>query len=223
MAIGVQRSDLAPNYGEYINEALVEIQNRRSWTCMKVTEQVSLGPGDGYETAVLQSNFKELRRSPHPINFVTDNGKLIPATVVFEEEEVFRVWAWGGAPIFIWPPRIFLIRGALTPAESAARTPAQVEAGITVGAKIGVVEPLIETFNVSVNMFAYLPALINPTDTSPLIDAYPKMVLAKAKAITFSEIADPVSDQFEKEFEMKFRQAAYQDAYSEVAGRALHM
>jgi hypothetical protein len=116
-----------------------------------------------------------------------------------------------------------LIRGALTPAESAARTPAQVEAGITVGAKIGVVEPLIETFNVSVNMFAYLPALINPTDTSPLIDAYPKMVLAKAKAITFSEIADPVSDQFEKEFEMKFRQAAYQDAYSEVAGRALHM
>jgi len=213
---GVLRADLAPYYGDYINQALIEIQNRRSWTCMKVTEQVTLGPGGGYgyELTALQNNFKELRRAP-AINFIADDGGMIPAKVVFEEEEIFRVWAWSGCPMFVWPPRVFLVRGAPTPTQMAA--------GASVGASVGIVEPLIETFNLSVNMFAYLPALSSYTDTSPLLTAYPSMVLAKAKAITFSEINDPQSDRNEAEFERHFHSAAAQDAYSEVAGRKLRM
>lgn len=203
LGLGVLRSDLAPSYGEFINEALLEIQNRRSWTFMKVTELVALGPGDGYETATLVANFKELRREP-AINFIADDGGKIPATVVFQEEEIFRTWAWSGMPMIIWPPRVTLMRGATS-------------------TKVGVVAPLIETFNLEVNMFAYLPALVNPTDTSPFITAYPMMVLAKSKAIAFSTINDPAADLFEAEFERKFRAAAYQDAYSEVAGRSLNM
>jgi hypothetical protein len=210
----ILRSDLAPDYGNFVNEALIEIENRRSWACMKVTEPVVLGPGAGYELVALESNFKELRRAP-AINFVADDGGRIPATTIFEEEEIFRVWAWGGAPMFVWPPRVFLVRGAPTPAQSAA--------GASVGAKIGIVEPLIEAFNLEVNMYAYLPALVNPTDTSPLLTAYPNMILEKAKAIAFSNINDDESQKAEGKFEAKYRQASYQDAYSEVVGRKLRM
>ena len=76
LSTAVLRADLEPSYGDFINEALVEIQNRRSWTCMKVTEPVALGPGPGFETVVLETNFKELRREPS-INFVADDGGLI--------------------------------------------------------------------------------------------------------------------------------------------------
>jgi hypothetical protein len=92
-----------------------------------------------------------------------------------------------------------------------------------VGAKIGIVEPLIEAFNLEVNMYAYLPALVNPTDTSPLLTAYPNMILEKAKAIAFSNINDDESQKAEGKFEAKYRQASYQDAYSEVVGRKLRM
>jgi hypothetical protein len=214
LGTAVLRSDLAPDYGNFINEALVEIQNRRSWTCMKVTEPVTLGPGTGFETAVLQTNFKELRRQPS-VNFVSDCGGLIPATVVFAEEEVWRVWAWGGAPMFIWPPRVFLIRGA--------PTPTQIMAGASVSASIGILEPLISTFNLTVGMFGYLPTLVNSTDVSPLALAYPNMVLEKAKAIAFSGVNDEECEKAEAKFDIKFREASYQDGYSETAGRVLRM
>lgn len=214
LSTAILRADLEPSYGDFINEALMEIQNRRSWTCMKVTEAVTLGPGSGFETVALENNFKELRRQPS-INFVADNGGLIPATVVFAEEEVWRVWAWGGAPMFIWPPRVFLIRGPASPT--------QIEAGFATSAKIGILEPLIETFNLQVNMFAYLPLLVNPTDVSPLALAYPNMVLEKAKSIAFSGINDDEMNKAEAKFEKKFREASYQDGFSENAGRVLRM
>jgi hypothetical protein len=214
LSTAVLRADLEPSYGDFINEALVEIQNRRSWTCMKVTEPVALGPGPGFETVVLETNFKELRREPS-INFVADDGGLIPATVVFAEEEIWRNWAFGGAPPFIWPPRVFLIRGPASPE--------QIAAGASVSASIGILSPLIETFNLEVNLFGYLPLLVNSTDISPLILAYPNMVLEKAKSIAFNNINDPQGDKAEAMFEKKFREASYQDGYSENAGRVTRM
>jgi hypothetical protein len=214
LGTAVLRTDLEPNYGEYINEAIVEIENMRSWTFMKFTETVVLGPGDGYEITPLVSAFKELRRAP-AINFIADDGGMIPAVTVFEEEEIFRVWAWGGAPMFVWPPRVFLLRGPASPAQQAA--------GQTIQASIGIIEPLIETFNVSVNLFQYLPPLVNPTDMSPFITAYPNMVLEKAKEIAFSAVNDPQANLAFVEFEKKYQKAASQDAYSEVAGRRLRM
>jgi hypothetical protein len=210
----ILRSDLQPQYGEFINEALVEIQNLRPWTFMKVTEQVALSPGDGFELSPLVSNFKELRRDP-AINYIADDGGLIPATTVFAEQEIWRVWAWGGAPVFIWPPRVFLIRGPATPEQLAT--------GQTIQASVGIIEPLIETFNLAVNIFAYLPQLVNGTDLSPFITAYPNMVLEKAKEIAFSAINDPQANFAAAEFERKYLKAAYQDEYSEVAGRKLRM
>lgn len=210
----VLRTDLQPDYGNFINEALVEIQNKRSWTCMKITEDVTIAPGTGFQTVALENNFKELRPKTS-INFIADDGQRIPATVVFAEQEVWRNWAFGGTPPFIWPPRIFLIRGA--------PSPAQLDAGFSVGTSVGILEAMIEEINLEVLMFAYLPLLVADGDISPLALAYPNMVLTKAKSIAFDGINDTEYEKAEALFEKKYREAAYQDAYSEVAGRSLHM
>lgn len=117
--------------------------------------------------------------------------------------------------MFVWPPRVFLIRGA--------PSPEQIAAGASVSGTIGILEPLTSAFNLQVNMFAYLPLLINPTDVSPLALAYPNMVLEKAKSIAFTGINDLECGNAEAKFEKKFREAAYQDGFSENAGRVLRM
>jgi len=199
----VLRDDIAADYGTYINEALREAQNRRSWLCMKREVPLVVPTGTGRETAALPADFKELQKRP-AVHYVTDEGLFIPADVVTEEQQVYRVWAFGGTPICTWPPRVFFERRAT-------------------GAILGVLEPLSQAFNFTVKYYAYLPDLVADVDTSPLIDAYPMMVLAKAKAIAFSGLNDPVAAGFETEFEKKLAEAARQDAYSEVAGRETRM
>lgn len=156
------------------------------------------------QVAFMPTNFKELQKY-RPIHYVSDDGGLIPAEVVFDWQQYFRIWAFGGTPISTWPPRIYYERRN---ANSAV---------------IGIVEPLSQAFNFRVKYYGYLPDLVNPSDTSPIAELYPRMIIAKAKAIAFSTINDPAELQFEEEFEGKFQAALRQDAYSEVVGRDLRM
>ena len=199
----VLRDDLSANYGDYINQALREIQNRRSWTFMKNTVQpVTIPPSDGNATADLPADFKELQRRT-AVEFIADDGGYIPAELVTEEQQIFRIWAFGGTPITTWPPRVFLLR------ESTA--------------KLGMIEPLIEPFSFRVKYFRFLPDLVNDTDTSPFIDAYPRMVFSKARAIAFDDINDPIAESHEEMFEKKLREAIAYDAHGEYAGVTTRM
>ncbi len=209
--IGVLRADLQPFYGEYINEALREIQNRRSWTVMKTQATLTIPGGSGYESVVLVSGFKELRRTPAIFWIDPISGIRVPADVVFEAQQISRQWVWSGAAtVGNVPPPSFL------PTSIFVNT-------IPGGARIGTVYALDQPFSIFVLYFQYLPDLVNPTDTSPFIDAYPQMVLAKARAIALSEINDEESQKSEVIFENKYIAAMRQDAHSEVAGHVLHM
>lgn len=200
---GILRDDLADSLGDFTNEALREVQNRRSWTFQKASASLDLGPGAGNETAELPADFKELQKHPS-VFYVTIEGSRIPAEVVFESQQIRRVAVFGGTPASTWPPRLYFERRAST-------------------AVIGVIEPLSEALTFQANYYAYLPDLSADDDTSLFITSYPKLVLAKAKSIAFSEINDPTAAFFEAEFEKKLTEAIRQDSYSEVAGRTLRM
>ena len=203
LAANVLRSDLTNFYGQYINEALQEIQNRRSWLQMKAEVNLSVPVGDGRETVTLPANFKELQHRT-AVEYLADDGGFIPADVVTEEQQIFRVWAFGGTPISTWPPRVFLLRQATS-------------------SLLGVLEPLIQPFNFRVRYYGYLPDLVADADMSPLINAYPQMVLAKSTSIAFTEINDPIAVEFETLYEKKLAEAVRQDAFSETAGRINRM
>jgi len=203
LAKRVLRDDLADSYGDYFNEALREIQNRRSWLAMKKTVDVSVPTGYGRETVTLPADFKELQKR-QAVQYITDDGQFIPAEVVTEEQQIYRVWAFGGTPITTWPPRVFFER-------------------LATGPILGVLEPLIQPFNFRVKYFGYLPDLAADGNTSPLADAYPEMVFAKAKVVAFTDINDPIAAEFETLFEKKLGEAIRQDSYSEVRGMETHM
>ena len=155
------------------------------------------------QTAPLPLDFKELQKR-EAVQYITDDGQFIPADLVTEEQQIRRVWAFGGTPICTWPPRVFFERTAT-------------------GALLGVLEPLSHPFNFRVKYYGYLPDMVADTDTSPLVDAYPKMILAKAKAIAFTEINDEIAQACEVEFEKKLGEAIRQDSYSDVRGLETRM
>lgn len=200
---GVLRDDLADDYGTFVNDALREVQNLRSWVCMKDRVTLAVPTGSGREVVTLPADFKELQKRP-AVHYVTDEGGLVPAEVVTEEQQAFRVWAFGGTPIATWPPRVFFEKRATS-------------------AVLGVLEPMSQPFNLEVKYYKYLPDLASDTDASPLAAAYPMMVIAKAKALAFSSINDAAAVGFEQEFDKKFLEAVRQDAYSEVRGLTTRM
>ena len=201
---GVLRDDLVEDYGSFLNEGLREIQNRRSWTSMKrESDDLTIPTGSGRETVALPADFKELQKDP-AVAFVTEDGGWVPAEVVTEEQQIYRLWIFGGTPICTWPPRLFIERRATE----------------TV---LGVLEALSQPLAIRVKYYAYLPDLSADTDTSALADLYPNMVLAKARAIALSQINDREADNAELEFEKKLADAIRQDAYSEVVGRVNRM
>ncbi len=198
LAARVQRDDLAASYGGYFNTALRKIQDRRSWLAMKKTVNVAVPTGTGRETVALPADFKELQKRP-AVHYITDEGQFIPAEVVTEEQQIYRVWAFGGTPICTWPPRVFFERTAT-------------------GAILGVLEPLSQPFNFRVKYYGYLPDLALDSSTSPIADAYPELVFSKAKSVAFADINDPIAAVFEQQFEKELADAIRVEAYSEVRG-----
>jgi len=203
LAKAVLRDDLADDYGTFLNEALLKIQQKRSWLAMRTSADLVIPTGAGRETIALPAGFKELQKR-QAVQYLADGGGFIPADVVTEEQQIYRVWAFGGTPLTTWPPRIFLERQAT-------------------GSVLGVIEPLSQVLNIRVKYFQFLPELVTDSATSPIADAYPGMVLAKAKVVAFTEINDPIAAAFETEFDKQFAEAARQEAYSEVVGRETRM
>ena len=110
-----------------------------------------------------------------------------------------------GTPIITWPPRIFFEQTGT-------------------GAILGMVEPRTENFKFRVDYYQYLPDLVSAEDVSPLITLYPEMILAKAKAIAFTDVNDAEAIATnEGIYEKKLAEAIRKEAYAEVRGRQTHM
>lgn len=213
---GILRDDLVQYYGDYINEAIQEIENRRDWLCMKATVNPVTIPGSLTESSVaLPANFKSLQKRT-PVYLVNSDGSFIPAHVWSEAQQIHRqteysprIYGYTSAGINVggcdsWPPKVFVNIGPN-------------------GAVLGTVQPLQQDLNFRVDYYGYLPDLVGDNDTSPFLTKYPKMTLAKAKAIAFTEINDTIAEAFESEFEKKLSEAVRAEAHAEVAGRETRM
>jgi hypothetical protein len=196
---GVQRADLEDLYPDFINEALREIQNRRSWTVMKDTTTVTIP--NGSSEIELPATFKEMQKSRPPVHAVCDDDVLMPVDLVFEEQETRRSWTFGG---LVYNYRVFLERS-------------------NGSNKLKILVPATEDIELRVKYYGYLPDLEADDDESPLANLYPEMVIAKAKAIAFTTINDPMEASMEETFEKKFIAATVQDAHADVAGRETRM
>lgn len=197
---GVQRADLDDDYGTFVNEALREIQQRRSWSAMKDKTTVTI-PSGSY-TVTLPANFKELQHVRNPVNLVLTDGGLAPIDVVFEEAELKRAWQMGS--MAIWTTRAYLYRDET-------------------GTVLGLVGQVAEDLDFQVKYFGFLDELVEDADTNQLTTLFPWMIIEKAKALALMALNDPQATESEGNFEKKYAEATRRDAYSEVSGLTLRM
>lgn len=176
---------------------------------MKAQATLTIPGGSGFESVVLVSGFKELRRAPAIFWIDPISGALAPADVVFEAQQISQQWLWTGNVAGTPPPVI------LSNTIFVNNSPS--------GAIIGTVYALSQPVQIVVLYYQYLTPLVNPTDTSPFITNYPNMVISKARAIALAQINDPQWEKAEQEYEKKLGEAIRADAHAEVAGHNLHM
>jgi hypothetical protein len=225
LTIGVMRDDLAQYYPTFINEALVEIQRRRSWQCMRAVNfftilngasTVSLLTTDGS----VATRFKELSigKSPVHLQFTQAGSTLLTPCDVWPREKLLRRQA-----------RLIsnsLLYSVYSNPSVALRTQVPVYVDWQAGQPVlNILFPAQSDLPFSVSYYGYLADLdpANPADSNEFTAHYSEMVVAKSKAIAFAAINDPVAGDFEVLFDKKFKDAAAQDAYQAVAGMDLRM
>lgn len=220
---GIMRDDLEDDYVSIVNEALVEIQRRRSWQCMRAVDyftilsgasQVSLLTNDDSEA----TRFKELTQGKSPVHLQFSQGGSVLLT-----------------PCDVWPREKLLRRQARLISNSllysvysnpsvALRTQVPVYIDWQAGQPVlNILFPAQSALPFSVSYYGYLPDLAEDSDSNEFTLHYPEMTIAKAKSIAFTVINDPAAEDFEGLFEKKFKEAAAQDAYQAVAGMDLRM
>lgn len=216
VAKGVMRDDLAAitnNYADFINTALKEYQDKRSWLAMRTDDNFTIHAGD--LTVKLPDNFKELQaRHENPPVTINIQDPSFPGgerliEVLFEEEQLRRLWAWGGVL------GAFFAQGFTMFSVSMVRD--------ATGTYLRLATPNIQDLTFHVRYYQYLPELVNATDESPLANAYPEMVIAKAKSIALANVNDPAADGLETFAQKKFMEAMLSESRAEYVGRPMHM
>lgn len=223
LTIGVMRDDLVALYPGFINEALTEIQRRRSWQCMRAVNfftilngasTVSLLTADG----AVATRFKELSigKSPVHLQFTQAGSTLLTPCDVWPREKLLRRQA-----------RLIsnsLLYSVYSNPSVALRTQVPVYVDWQAGQPVlNILFPAQSDLPFSVSYYGYLADLAANGDSNEFTLHYPEMVVNKAKAIAFAAINDPMASDLELLFEKKFTEAAAQDAYQAVAGMDLRM
>lgn len=193
----VQRADLTPRLGDFLNAALRDIQTAHSWTRMRTSAVVTLAAGGS--SVALPANFKELVGATNSV-YRRVSGLLQPVDVVSEAAERRRLWASGGSAPDEF--RVFLGYAAE-------------------GVSLGVVRPLTEDAILEVRYYGFFDDLVDDSDTNWFLEGERwLMVLARAKQLCFEFLNDEMALRVGGQAGELVKDSAGADAGAEFAGRA---
>jgi hypothetical protein len=208
---GVLRNDLS--YDGFVNAALREIQNRRSWSFMRTRATVTLLAGQ--TSVALPADYKELQNVRPAVTLaiqdpaVPGGAVAKPVNVVTESEQVRSAWNFD---ITMFP----LMSVFLTEESDFTTFGTQVKT-------LNIVIPGTQDLVFNVRYYRFLPDLVNDNDVNQFMIQYPEMVELKAKTKAFNRINDPAAGQTEQLFGEQFGVAMRQDAYKDTTGRENRM
>jgi hypothetical protein len=216
VSLGVQRDDLTGYYGDFVNEAQVELQKLRDWTfCHQV---LPIEMPVGANTVELFPDFKAMGDEPAVFILCPTNGQgnqpvrnpcktmhrqsfyskqarnvvCIPFVPPLYNRTInFPLW-WaiiGGRPILGLPEGV-LVSGAMT-------------------------------FEVA--YYRYLEPLVQDSDTNEFTLHHSNMLIDMAKSIAFKSINDPLKDSSFTDAMGWFKLAAAKDDHIKLAGVSLRM
>jgi hypothetical protein len=201
-----------------INEALNQIQQRRSWNCMKLSIPFNLNvSGPGPFTFALPSTYKELQSGPNSL-YATDGtpyGNSIWR--IFTQQEVFRLTQIG---VNVAERTAYMNQD--TTGIWTIYFPGPMDEG-----------SLPPDTSFTVDTYSYLAPVSAPTDENDLMRRYPMLVLEFCKFLVFSLGSDPDSIAMKQEASRMieggpgwtgyFKQASYDDLSHQMRGKTTRM
>lgn len=209
---GVKRTDVGP-YGDLVNQAIREIQNRRSWSFMRTRTNITLPAGQ--TSVALPADYKELQNVRPAITLaiqdpaVPGGAVAKPVQVVYEHQQVNFAWNFD---LTMFP----LMSVCITEESDFTTYGTQVKT-------LGIVIPGTQDLVFNVRYYRFLPDLVNDSDTNQFTIQYPELVELKAKAKAFNRINDPIADSVEQRFGEQLMIAVREDAYKDTTGRENRM
>lgn len=186
ISVAVERSDLESRYSDFLNQAVRECAVRHSWDELKAEADVSVLSGQ--RDIEVPDRTKELQNGRFPVLYrLSDSGsgeddwRTIPC---YAREEVERL-----LPVF--RPDLYIVWS-----QDNGR----------VQLKLNEAQPT--DLELRLYYFEY-PAAVDENDsdenvTTPLLDRYPNMVIAKALSLIFQSINDPAWQMHETVFRAEF-------------------
>lgn len=188
LAVTVDREDISGTYVDFVNQALVQIQDLHSWDEMKKTSVAGTILA-GVTFLDLPADFKEFQngRFPTIVDEATSGGRHNYA--VYSVSEVEK------------------LRPSLRPARHFVYEQRSGEVS-----RINLSEAKTEDLQVQAKYYAYLPELAEGDVTEHLLlSSYPNMVLSKTLSLVFQSLND---DQFivhERAFANEFKNNSGKD------------
>lgn len=201
-----------------VNEALNQIQQRRSFNCNKLTIPFVLNiTGAAPYTYALPLTFKELQSGPYPLRNTNQPAYLGTHWRIFTRQQVNELTFTG---VGVADRTAFIEQDAS--GQWSIYFPGPLDVGIL---------PVMTNFEV--DTYSYLPPVVNPTDENDLMRKYPMLVLEYAKMLVFSLGSDEDSKAAKQEsmrmidgtpgFTGYFARASADDNSHTVRGRTSRM
>lgn len=221
MDVGVQRNDLRAEYKDFINQAIHNAQERRSWGCMTHKDTKTLQSGRTF--VIMPGDFKELQRGQAPIgilnNQTTSFGPLYLPCRIMSKRELERLNTYGVYNgVFFYG----LFSQALNPYQFV-NLPIYIDWQDGFPA-INILGKASTDITFIINYFKWIPSLEKEEDTNWFTMTAPEMIYNKAMALAFEMIKDYEAAQFHEQLYDKYLLiASRSDDYAQVAGTVYRM
>lgn len=203
----IMRQDYEDELGDYINKARRELYDENDWTLMKKTAKLTWA---GTSSSLsLPADFKHLTDPISPLSYNTGNPNqpMMAQIPIKPKKELERLESYVGnfyRPNYVNDNQYCTNAAYL---DWNANVPT-----------LNFLLPQQIDLNVSLDYYGYYPDLVTDTDTCPLCEKFPDLVIWRAKTDIFEEISDPQYEDAFIQYNKKMEKATAADGMQKSAG-----
>lgn len=192
-----------------VNEAKKQIQQNRSWNCMKSTLTLTLN--EDRTTANLPEEFKEPQRGPHALRATDTSSEGFEQWRLVSPQELDSLTKLGAGTS--------RGRACIETVEDAGQ---QLRIGGSSESSMGTITGFL------LDAYVFLPDLEDDEDVDFFTTNYPMLIVHKAKALIYEQLdSDPnaagKADRSHAAYAGELHRATLDDALRETSGRSIRM
>jgi hypothetical protein len=219
VSIGVQRDDLNDSYKDFVQEAIYEIEKLRDWSWSHTCPVINWPAGQ--DRIRMPQDFKAFGEIPAAFVIDTAYNPNTKWPVRLEHRSKFYNTGLIAGPYWGSSANNGAVigTGVCTPRSEFPMWYDYLDGQGT----LGMVGAPLKSMQFEVSYYRYQSVLEDDNASNPFTENEPLLVIARAKAIAFSCINDPLGAAFLQETDFLFQKAQARDERIRLAGVRLRM